>query len=146
MGKIGIGYIEKVSKNKLKWVSNKENIELENEIAEKQVEIEALKREEEEKTRIMRSIQTMLVDIAQDGHNNIYSYVTFDDIKSLNSLSKDESQPYLVIRAPKGTELEVPELDEELEKSDFPHRMNLRSQGEEICIYVVSNDKCVEDQ
>jgi uncharacterized protein (UPF0335 family) len=141
----GIGYIEKAAKNKLKWVSNKENEELEREIAELTDELQELYNKEEEMDYCMRNLQEILKNISQDDKNNLYSYVTFDDIKAVTSLTKDDSQPFLVVRAPKGTELEVPALEDEFEKTEFPHRMNLTSKDEEILIYVVSNDKCVED-
>ena len=82
----------------------------------------------------------MLADLAKDEANNKYSFVSFEDIKAVNAQNKESDQPFLVIRAPKGTLLEVPnaQLDG---TEEFPHKMKLTSQNEEIFIYVVSNDQ-----
>jgi len=141
----GIGYIEKAHKNKIRWVGNTENYAMENEIMQLTRELELLTTEEAEINKWTVYLQDMLADLAKDETNNNYSYVTFDDIKSVNSLSKEDGQPFLVIRAPKGTVLEVPTSEQENE-DDFPYKMKLMSQNEEILIYVVSNEKSTEEQ
>ena len=87
----------------------------------------------------------MLGALAQDETSSKYSYVTFDDIQSITSFSQDSSQPFLVIRAPKGTVLEVPCSEPETEEEEYPYKMKLTSQEEEILMYVVSNKKSQED-
>jgi hypothetical protein len=136
----GIGYIEKVLKNKIKWVGNTENFTMESEIKYLTDEIDQLTMEEKEIDKWTGHLQEMLTDLAKDETNNNYSYVTFDDIKSVNTLSKEDDQPFLVIRAPKGTVLEVPVAEQEHEE-EYPYKMKLTSQDEEILIYVVSNEK-----
>ena len=113
---------------------------MENNIKDLSKELEQLTTEEEEIDRWTNYLQTMLTDLAKDETNNKYSYVTFDDIKAVNTLSKEDDQPFLVIRAPKGTVLEVPTNEQEAEE-EYPYKMKLTSQDEEILIYVVSNDK-----
>jgi len=82
----------------------------------------------------------MLADLSKDAENNNYAYVTFDDIKSVETLSKESEQPFLVIRAPKGTVLEVPISDQEA-NDEYPYKIKLSSQEGEILIYVVSKDE-----
>lgn len=136
----GIGYIEKAHKNKIRWVGNTEILTMENDIKQLTKELEQLAIEEQELDKWTAYLQNMLADLAKDETNNNYSYVTFDDIKSVNTISRDDDQPFLVIRAPKGTVLEVPTSSQEAEE-DYPYKMKLTSQDEEILIYVVSNDK-----
>jgi len=136
----GIGFIEKVLKNKIKWAGNAQPSVAEDDLQDLLDEIEKLTAEEEEIDKWTNHLQDTLTNLSKDDSNNIYSYVTFDDVKSVNTLSKDNDQPFLVIRAPKGTTLEVPVLDSE-DMEEFPYKMKLTSQDEEILIYVVSNEK-----
>jgi len=135
----GIQYIEKVLKNKIKWVGKQVTEELDDKIKELE-ELEALQKEESDIDHWINYLQENLGDLTKDEVNNNYSYVTFDDVKSVNTLAREDDQPFLVIRAPKGTVLEVPVVENEAEE-EFPHRMQLTSQDEEILIYVVSNDQ-----
>ena len=96
--------------------------------------------EEREVTKWSNTLQEMLTDLAKDEINNEYSFVTFDDIKAVNTVAKEGDQPFLVIRAPKGTLLEVPNVEPDGGEDEHPYKMKLTSQHEEIFIYVVSND------
>lgn len=95
--------------------------------------------EEREITKWTNNLQAMLADLAKDEMNNNYSYVSFDDIKVVNQQQKEGDQPFLVIRAPKGTLLEVPNPDPH-SVEEHKYKMKLTSQQEEILIYVVSNE------
>jgi len=136
----GIGYIEKANKNKIRWVGNTENYAIENDINQLTNELEQLLVEEEEIDKWTAYLQEMLADLSKDAENNNYAYVTFDDIKSVETLSKESEQPFLVIRAPKGTVLEVPISDQEA-NDEYPYKIKLSSQEGEILIYVVSKDE-----
>jgi len=104
-------------------------------------EREALAAEEREIMKWTKNLQDMLADLAAEEINNQFSYVTFDDIKAVSSNAKEVGdQPFLVIRAPKGTLLEVPNAEPD-SQDEHPHKMKLTSQQEEIFIYVVSNDE-----
>lgn len=100
--------------------------------------------EEQEIDKWTEYFQTALNNLAQDETNSLFSYVTFDDIKSVNTLTKAEGQPFLVIRAPKGTTLEVPLPDQMDDQQEFPYKMRLESQTDEILIYVVSDVKATD--
>lgn len=102
-------------------------------------ELEALAIEEREVDKWTNILQETLADLAKDETNNNYSYVSFDEIKAANTQPKDNEQPFLVIRAPKGTLLEVPNAESQ-GVDEFPHKIKLTSQNEEIYIYVVSNE------
>jgi len=140
----GIGYIEKVLKNKIKWTGNQEMNGGEDEIDDLITELEQLTREENDVDNWTKYLQETLGDLTKDEINNNFSYVTFDDVKTVNTLAKEDDQPFLVIRAPKGTVLEVPVAEQEQEE-EYPYRMKLTSQDEEILIYVVSNDQSSAD-
>jgi len=103
-------------------------------------ELDRLRAEEDEVDKWTNYLQGTLMDLTNDQSNDNFSYVTFEDVKCVNTLSKDNEQPFLVIRAPKGATLEVPVADQE-ELDEFPYKMKLTSQDEEILIYIVSNEK-----
>jgi len=135
----GIGYIEKVLKNKIRWVGKGENSMTDNDLAHLVDELDRHAAEENEIDRWTNYLQGTLMDLTNDQITNNFSYVTFDDVKCVNTLSKDNDQPFLVVRAPKGATLEVPVEQEEIE--EYPYKMKLTSQDEEILIYIVSNEK-----
>lgn len=137
----GIKYIQKVLKNKIKWVGKTEDFDNYEEIEMLLKEREALANEEREILKWTKNLQDMLADLAAEEINNQFSYVTFDDIKAVSNNNKEVGdQPFLVIRAPKGTLLEVPNAEAD-SQDEHPHKMKLTSQHEEIFIYVVSNDQ-----
>jgi len=136
----GIGFIEKVLKNKIRWIGKNENPLDDDDITHLAEELESLIEEENEVDRWTHYLQGMVMDLTNDETNNKYSYVNFDDVKCVNPNSKEDDQPFLVIRAPKGATLEVPVADPDT-MEEFPHKMNLTSQNEEILIYIVSNNK-----
>lgn len=136
----GIGFIEKVLKNKIKWVGKGESQISDNELGHLMDELDRAAAEENEIDRWTNYLQGMMMDLTNDESNNKYSYVNFDDVKCVNANQKEDDQPFLVIRAPKGAVLEVPVADQDTIE-EFPFKMNLTSQEEEILIYIVSNNK-----
>jgi len=136
----GIGFIEKVLKNKIKWVGKAENPMADNELTHLIDELERAGAEENEIDRWTNYLQGMIMDLTNDESNNKYSYVNFDDVKCVNTNPREDDQPFLVVRAPKGAILEVPVAEHD-SIDEFPYKMNLTSQDEEILIYIVSNNK-----
>ena len=139
---IGIGYIEKTAKNKLKWVSNKESVQLEKDIKELDEEYLNLDENEKELDEWVDRLGGMLAEVATEDK---YSYVTFDDIRSVagTPAQKEETpeNPFFIVKAPKGTVLEVPDVDAEQSEVEYPYRMNLTSEMEEILFYLVTNER-----
>lgn len=41
-----------------------------------------------------------------------YAFLTYNDIKGLRKISKEENDTFLIIKAPKGTIMEVPTFDD----------------------------------
>lgn len=136
----GIGYIEKVLKNKIRWVGSMDETGNGEDVMELMDELENLRMEETDVDRWTNYLQESLAGLAKDDANNKFSYVAFDDIKAVNTQPKDDGQPFFVIRAPKGTTLEVPVPNQE-GPDDFPHKLSLTSQEEPIFVYVVSDNK-----
>eukprot|EP00331_Platyophrya_macrostoma_P005494 CAMPEP_0176410746 /NCGR_PEP_ID=MMETSP0127-20121128/3228_1 /TAXON_ID=938130 /ORGANISM="Platyophrya macrostoma, Strain WH" /LENGTH=286 /DNA_ID=CAMNT_0017790277 /DNA_START=27 /DNA_END=887 /DNA_ORIENTATION=- len=133
----GIGYIEKILKNKIKWIGNTDNSNLEEEIQELQKELEQIEAEEKEIDQWINTLQENLTDLAKDEANAKYAYVTHEDIKSLGSISQDDQNPFLVIKAPKGTTLEVPTSEND-NLGENKYQLFLKSTSGEITVYVVS--------
>ena len=123
-------------------MSNKESLQLENDIKELDEEYENLDQNEQELDMWVEQLGHMLADVATEDK---YSYVTFDDIKSVAAtpVQKDDNpeNPFFIVKAPKGTVLEVPDVDAEQTEVEYPYRMNLTSENEEILFYLVTNEK-----
>jgi len=137
----GIGFVEKALKNKIKWVGSKNlgDLEADNDLEDLSNEIEMLVMEEREIDSWILQLQKNIENLSKDDTNNSFSYVSFEDIKSINANPKEDDQPFIVIKAPKGTTLEVPISEGDLD--EYPHKMNLKSHEEKIAIYLVSNEK-----
>ena len=126
-------------KNKIRWIGNYESAQLETELKIKKKEHHDLIEQEKELDKWINKMQDTLIDLAKDETNGRYSYVTFEDIKSLNP-SKDDIDPFLVIRAPKGTAFELPTHEKD-ENPEYPYQLYLNTVNGEILVYLVSNEK-----
>ena len=116
-----------------------DNFTTENEIKILTQELEYLQNEESEINELMNTLKENLDVCSKDDTQGNYSYVTLDDIKKIQDLSGDIDQSFLVIKAPQGATLEVPE-GADLDDRDFPYKLSLMSDNEEILTYIVSND------
>ena len=102
-----------------------------------QQELDELKNEEQSIDSWLDTMQDTLNDLAHDEAHTKYAYVSFEDIKGLGSVDKQDTNPFLVIQPPKGTTLEVP-ASESTRASENPYQLFLKSNEGEISVYVVS--------
>lgn len=124
-------------KNKIKWVGNTENFTLENDIKILNQQLKYYQNEEKEIDKWTEYFSNALADLAKDDNNSQYSYVNFDDLKGIENLTKEPNQNFLVIRAPKGTMLEIPTSQDDPDDPN-PYKMRLQSNEEPIILYLVS--------
>lgn len=95
---LGIGYIEKISKNKIKWVGATDDPELENEMKSMRKEHEEL--QEEEKTidhwidYLQRTLQESYLNNPEISR---YTYLTYEDFKELSKIQQNEHKVILLI-------------------------------------------------
>jgi len=80
-------------------------------------------------------IQQNLDQIAKSDENNKFAYVSFEDIQTLTNFNEKEQQQkqdemFLVIKCPKGTLFEIPEINDEKEK--YPHQLYFNTKKGEI--------------
>jgi hypothetical protein len=132
----GIGLIEKYSKNKIRWNGNmrldnfgieqnqeeteeaerEKEKDQEKEIERLNEELRDIQREEGWLDGMISTVNNQLQEMANDELYEQFAYVTYDDIKKINNLSEDKDCTLLAIRAPSGTKLEIPDLDEKDKK------------------------------
>lgn len=137
----GIGYIEKILKNKIKWVGANENPELELEIKNLSKEYDKLCAEEKLLDYWIDKTNDDLQNFAKNEEHTKYAFVTFNDIKNLKKSSENET--FLIIKAPKGTTMELPLSNENEfgENQEYPNQIYLQSDNGEIIPFIVSDDK-----
>lgn len=132
----GIGIIEKKSKNNIKW---RHQVDVgrasEQELATLTSELESLRREERAMDDTIASLQAKLRDLAAGEQCAAYAYVTHQDIKSIPELAGDT---LIAIKAPPGTELEVPDPDEGMPYGERRFQILLKSTGGPIDCLLVS--------
>ena len=182
----GIGYLDKMGKNSFLWIKNNNNNNNENnedippctESGKKDVisenyisnysqlkkEFDDLKSKNKELDDILEKYREEFKLISEKNEFKIYGYITFDDIIEL---SKDEKVHFMLIKAPKGTLINVID-DEEARKAynkikiqmengkiqkdekllintlENQHHIFFSSQDKELKIYKIENRKVIE--
>lgn len=120
-----------------------EDPQLEHELKSIKKEFDDLSKEEKEVDRMLEDMHKKLSDYSQNESQTQYAFLTFNDLKNLKNLTEEgENDTFLIIKAPKGTMMEVPVLDEENKNNmDDQHQLLLNSKNGEITSYIVSDDK-----
>lgn len=139
----GIGLIQKKHKNKIQWIGSSDDNDEPYmcESASLSKELENLSEEEKKIDYWTNQIQDSLNQLTKDPSYTEYAYVTFDDIKNLPNLTDCQSETLLAIRAPPGTNLEVPNPDSLPIEEKERYQILLHSNSGEILVYVISSDK-----
>jgi|EP00945_MAST-04E_sp_MAST-4E-sp1_P003621 transcription factor E2F3 len=136
----GIGLLEKKSKNTIMWKGAGSKISPEKEVILKDLResIQQLKEEEKELDLDTLLVTKELNAAADKPSNRKLAYATPDDLRNLPCFANDR---VLAIRAPSGTNLEVPDPDEGMEAGRRRFQIFLKSPNNgSIDVYLVSND------
>ena len=129
----GIGYIEKKGKNEISWTKNNKDQYQNNSnlsdnytsnINKLKLEFEDLKKEDKENEDKLNKYREefSLLSGRKDFHK--YGYITFNDIKNL---SKDDNLDFIIIKASKGTVINV--IDDEESKKAYTKIKNQMESG-----------------
>ena len=169
--RVGIGLIEKCYKNKIRWkgtLNLTEPTQHEEELLLKKRKLDDLLEQEKDLDFWIKKMQEELNKMASTQQYNQYAYLTYEDIKQLNTSQENKRDTLLAIRAPAGTTLDVPDpaevedfyrqlkqmgstnkkepelenlLKEHKDLMDKKYQIYLNSKEEEIMVYMVSNEK-----
>lgn len=132
----GIGIIEKKSKNNIKWRHQADaGRSSERELGALQADLDHLVNEERMLDSQIVSLRSRLQELASGEHNSANAYVTHHDIKTIPELRGDT---LIAIKAPPGTELEVPNPDEGMPYGERRYQILLKSSGGPIDCLLVS--------
>lgn len=132
----GIGIIEKKSKNNIKWRHQVDTGRTsEQQFTALRGEFEELKKEEGMLDEQIASLQSKLRELASGEQCAAYAYVTYNDIKAIPELRGDT---LIAIKAPPGTELEVPHPDEGMPYGERRYQIFLKSSSGPINCLLVS--------
>lgn len=138
----GIGYIEKLSKNKIKWVGQNEENNYKEEINELSSKMKELETEEKKIDGQIQNVHNMINNLMEDEESIKHAYMTYEDLKTLNSLEIDG--PFFIIEAPKDTNIDIlqPKFNSpeavQSQNRDYPHQVYFESKDSEIKVYLVS--------
>ncbi|KAM3147347.1 hypothetical protein pb186bvf_000598 [Paramecium bursaria] len=151
----GIGYIEKISKNTIRWVGATDDPQLEDDLKKIKKDVEDLSQEEKQLDTWIEYLQRTLKEkFMDDPEVSRYTFLTHDDFKELSKAQnldhqvcynlqfKQQGDALFIITAPKGTIVETPEDN----TSEFPYQLYLNSskvQGpsNEIQVYICSDEQ-----
>ena len=139
----GIGLVQKKHKNKIQWIGTTEDSEEPyiRESATLTKELELLQDEERKLDYWTNQIQDSLKQLTKDPSYTDYAYVTYDDLRNLPNLTNSQNETLLAIRAPSGTNLEVPDPESFSPEEKEKYQILLHSKTGEILVYVISSDK-----
>lgn len=136
----GIGYVEKLHKNKIKWVGSTEDPQMEKDIEEMRGRLEDLQVKEKRVDNYIESINRKIKEeFLQNESEKEYNYLTYEDCKKLTErIHKDSTDSLLIITAPKGTTIEVPAQQKDVE---YPYQLLMNSGQGEISVYLCERTK-----
>ena len=117
----GIGYLEKKGKNEILWIKDNNCINIQNpnnniisSYSQLKQELDLLKSQNENIEENMNKYREEFKLISQKNEFPKYGYITFDDI---TELSLNEKVNFMIIKAPKGTSINV--IDDEESKKAY---------------------------
>ncbi len=110
---IGIGYIKKLEKNKVKWIKDDlgDTTEIEQEkklaknIEENTIILENLKNEELKLDLLIQNLNSDFEAIINEEDFKKFGYITHSDLKNLRNYEKNINM--IAIKAPVGTSIEI---------------------------------------
>ena len=117
----GIGYLEKKGKNEILWIKDNNCINIQNpnnniisSYSQLKQELDELKSQNENIEENLNKYREEFKLISQKNEFPKYGYITFDDI---TELSLNEKVNFMIIKAPKGTSINV--IDDEESKKAY---------------------------
>lgn len=135
----GIGYIEKKHKNTIKWVGIKsEDPDFKEENEQNKAIIEELQEKDRELDLCLEKAQENLLKISREQESLNYAYLKYSDFEHLEN--KDN---FFIIKAPKGSTLEVPlhgSNDDESEQ-EYPNQLFFSTKNGKIEFYILDKKK-----
>ncbi|CAD8080632.1 unnamed protein product [Paramecium primaurelia] len=140
----GIGYIEKISKNKIKWVGTTDNPQLETELQQIKQELELLQNEEKTYDFWIEHLQKNLQEKFQTEPDIAkYTFLTQEDFKELSKSQQidHKGEALFIITAPKGTIVEtVLENNPEYPYQVYLNSSKVQCQNNEIQVYICQDE------
>ncbi|XP_053487441.1 transcription factor E2F4 [Ictalurus furcatus] len=133
----GIGLIEKKSKNSIQWKGvgpGCNTREIADKLIDLKLELEDLDRREHELDQQRVWVQQSIKNVTDDSQNSPLAYVTHQDL--CNCFKGDT---LLAIRAPSGTQLEVP-IPESVVNGQKKYQIHLKSSSGPIDVLLVNKD------
>jgi len=131
----GIGYIEKILKNTIRWVGTREDDpDLEEELLKMREGLEDLQEKERNLDKCLEKAQENLLKMAKEQETLNYAYLTYKDLENL-----ENKENFFIIKAPKGSTLEVPLQNSEDADQEYPNQLFFSTKTGEIEFYVLSD-------
>lgn len=132
----GIGLIEKRSKNSIQWKGagpDCNNTDMVSRLSILREEIRELEQFEKELDKQKMSVNQSIRNVTDDGDNNKLAYVTHDDVCRCF-----KGETLLVVKAPSGTQLEVPDPEDGDSKKKY--QVHLKSSSGPVSVLLVNKD------
>lgn len=169
----GIGLIEKCLKNKIQWrgtLNIPNDFQLDCELTQAKRELKALQDESATLSQVTDSLQDSFNKMSSEPYYAELAWLTYDDISRLSSCEENKENKLIVIKAPLGTRMEIPDaegvdlyftelrkkaankdadaealLKREKDIEDKKFQINLSSKTDEIMVYTVENEENEKD-
>ena len=131
----GIGYIEKILKNTIKWVGVSEDPNLEEDLVKLKENLDDLQEKERNIDKSIEKAQENLLKMAKEQETLNFAYLNYEDLEKI-----ENKENFFIIKAPKGSTLEVPLQNEENDQ-EYPNQLFFSTKTGEIEFYILSDGK-----
>ena len=132
----GIGYIEKILKNTIKWVGVCEDLKEESaEVSILRVDYAELQDKERNIDLMIEKAQEDLRKMAKEEETLKFAFLNYEDLEKL-----ENKENFFIIKAPKGSTLEVPLQSEEADEQ-YPNQLFFSTKTGEIEFFILSDGK-----
>lgn len=135
----GIGYIEKVVKNQIKWVGSLEQDDSQQKLDALDQEIKALEQKERKLDGFLEQIESAIAEAQADEKMAKFAYLTKEDIEHYEAQFPRES--LLLVKVPQGATLEMDDGQEDEDTVENEESRKPERQSQQILIECANEDE-----
>ena len=118
-----------------------EDLDMGRELAKARKELEAAQKEDLNISAYNEAMQGSFNALAAKKEYENFAYVTYEDLSKLSSSKENNGKKLIVIKAPPGTEMEIPEQEDKKSEEELSeYYLMMKSKGDPIMLFTVETE------
>ena len=122
-----------------------------------------MRQEEQELVEYINALQRSFNSLAKKNDYSEFAYLTYEDISKLSCTEGNKANKLIILKAPPGTEMEMPDPEEvesyfkkeqetkeshkeEVDAENKKYQLYIKSKTDEIMVYAVENEEGESDE